>query len=170
MPKGREGRYDVLAETKARKGLATGHDDGRVRRFLEAVWVKEKLSLAEGHAIMNVCMAASYDPDPAAPLGFRLPFNLETGGDARRALEALARERSDPPRRPLPREPAFAQGHLRRLRVARPVSHPLRGQDPLGATALAGIRHTYEEFDDNHSDIDYRMNVSLPFLYRALKP
>ncbi len=36
--------------------------------------------------------------------------------------------------------------------------------------AAAGIRHTYEEFDDNHSDIDYRMNVSLPFLYRALKP
>ena len=32
------------------------------------------------------------------------------------------------------------------------------------------IRHTYEEFDDNHSDIDYRMDVSLPFLYRALKP
>ena len=36
--------------------------------------------------------------------------------------------------------------------------------------ARAGIRHTYEEFDDNHSDIDYRMDVSLPFLYRALKP
>ena len=33
----------------------------------------------------------------------------------------------------------------------------------------AGIRHTYEEFDDNHSDVDYRMDVSLPFLYRALK-
>ena len=28
---------------------------------------------------MNVCMAATYDPDPKAPLGFRLPFNLETG-------------------------------------------------------------------------------------------
>ncbi len=36
--------------------------------------------------------------------------------------------------------------------------------------AAAGIAHTYEEFDDNHSDIDYRMDVSLPFLYRALKP
>jgi S-formylglutathione hydrolase FrmB len=36
--------------------------------------------------------------------------------------------------------------------------------------ALAGIRHRYEEFDDNHSDIDYRMDVSLPFLYRALRP
>jgi hypothetical protein len=34
----------------------------------------------------------------------------------------------------------------------------------------AGIAHTYEEFDDNHSDVDYRMDVSLPFLYRALKP
>jgi len=29
---------------------------------------------------------------------------------------------------------------------------------------------TYEEFDDDHSDVDYRMDVSLPFLYRALKP
>src|SRR6185369_7901747 len=28
--------------------------------------------------------------------------------------------------------------------------------------AAAGTRHTYEEFDDNHSDIDYRMDVSLP--------
>src|SRR3989441_1023044 len=34
----------------------------------------------------------------------------------------------------------------------------------------AGIEHSYEEFDDDHSDIDYRMDVSLPFLYRALKP
>jgi hypothetical protein len=36
--------------------------------------------------------------------------------------------------------------------------------------SASGIRHRYEEFDDNHSDIDYRMDVSLPFLYRALKP
>jgi hypothetical protein len=36
--------------------------------------------------------------------------------------------------------------------------------------AKAGIAHAYEEFDDNHSDVDYRMNASLPFLYRALKP
>ena len=34
----------------------------------------------------------------------------------------------------------------------------------------AGISHVCEEFDDDHSDIDYRMDVSLPFLYRALKP
>ena len=32
------------------------------------------------------------------------------------------------------------------------------------------IAHVYEEFDDNHSSIDYRMDASLPFLYKALKP
>jgi len=32
----------------------------------------------------------------------------------------------------------------------------------------AGIAHTYEEFPDNHSSVDYRMDVSLPLLARAL--
>ena len=31
-----------------------------------------------------------------------------------------------------------------------------------------GISHVYEEFDDTHSGIDYRMERSLPFLSRAL--
>jgi hypothetical protein len=31
-----------------------------------------------------------------------------------------------------------------------------------------GIAHRYEEFDDNHSGVDYRMDVSLPFLAEAL--
>ena len=35
--------------------------------------------------------------------------------------------------------------------------------------AEARIPHRYEEFDDTHSNVDYRMDVSLPFLYRALK-
>ena len=30
------------------------------------------------------------------------------------------------------------------------------------------IRHHYEEFEDNHSSIDYRMDVSLPWLYKVL--
>ncbi|MBK6453415.1 MAG: hypothetical protein IPF84_13215 [Proteobacteria bacterium] len=43
------------------------------------VWKKAKLTTGEGHALMNVCMAATYDPDPDVPNGFRLPFHLETG-------------------------------------------------------------------------------------------
>jgi len=33
----------------------------------------------------------------------------------------------------------------------------------------AGIRHRYEEFDADHSDVDHRMDADLPFLYKALK-
>ena len=31
------------------------------------------------------------------------------------------------------------------------------------------ITHVYEEFDDTHSGVDYRLEVSLPFLYRKLR-
>ena len=31
-----------------------------------------------------------------------------------------------------------------------------------------GIAHRYEEFPDDHSSVDYRMDESLPFLARAL--
>ena len=36
-------------------------------------------------------------------------------------------------------------------------------------TASFGIPHRYGEFDDDHSSIDYRMDASRPFLYRALR-
>jgi hypothetical protein len=31
-----------------------------------------------------------------------------------------------------------------------------------------GIAHRYEEFPDNHTGVDYRMDESLPFLAKAL--
>jgi hypothetical protein len=49
-----------------------------------------------------------------------------------------------------------------RTQVARARPDPPRREIPG--------KHRYEEFDDDHSDVDYRMDVSLPFLYRALKP
>jgi S-formylglutathione hydrolase FrmB len=169
LPKRRPGRFDVLAAS-SRKGLAEGLDDGRVKRFLDAVWGKEKLSMAEGHCIMNVCMAATYDPDPKAPLGFRLPFNLETG-------ELIERRWN----RWLEHDPVLLidkyKANLKSLKGIyvdcgwRDQYHIHYGARLLSKRlAQAGIRHRYEEFDDNHSDIDYRMDVSLPFLYRALKP
>ena len=169
-PKRKEGAYEVLAEVRARKGIAAGEDDGRVRRFLDAVWKKEKLSLAEGHAIMNLCMAATYDPDPRAPNGFRLPFNVETG----EKIEARWKnwQKSDP----INLVARYA-ANLRKLSGIyidcgwRDQYHIHYGARILSMRlAECGIRHTYEEFDDNHSDVDYRMDVSLPFLYRALKP
>src|SRR5688572_22284595 len=77
-PKRKAGAYNVLRDS-TRKRIPEGFDDGRIRRFLDSVWKKEKLSSAEGHCIMNLCMAATYDSDPKAPNGFRVPFNLESG-------------------------------------------------------------------------------------------
>ena len=36
------------------------------------------------------------------------------------------------------------------------------------ALTRLGVPHTYEEFPDNHSSVDYRMDVSLPILAKAL--
>jgi enterochelin esterase-like enzyme len=168
VPKRTPGRYDALKEAR-RKGLREGRDDGRIRAFLKSLSAKEKLSTAEVHALMNLCMAATYDPDPRAPNGFRVPFNLESG----EPLEERWRQwrRHDPIH--------LVSAHRNNLRKLsgiyidcgwRDQYHIHYGSRLLSARlSAAGIRHTYEEFDDNHSDIDYRMDVSLPFLYRALK-
>ncbi|MDP1537034.1 MAG: alpha/beta hydrolase-fold protein [Burkholderiales bacterium] len=163
------GAYDARREA-GRKGLAAGLDDGRIQRFLAQVWHKEKISTAEGHCLMNLCMAATYDADPRAPNGFRVPFNLESG----EVIAARWRQwrKHDPVNLV-----AKYRNNLKSLAGIyidcgwRDQYHIHYGTRMLSARlAAAGIRHTYEEFDDNHSDIDYRMDVSLPFLYRALKP
>jgi enterochelin esterase-like enzyme len=168
LPKRKPGRYDAQRESR-RKGLADGKDDGRIRRFLKKVWANEKLSSPETHCIMNLCMAATYDPDPRAPNGFRVPFNLESG----EPLEERWRQwrKHDPIQ--------VVSKYKNNLKSLRGIYIDCGWRDQyhihLGTRILskrlsaAGIKHTYEEFDDNHSDIDYRMDVSLPFLYRALK-
>ena len=165
QPKRQAGAINVV---EREKNCADGCDDGRVKSFLDAFWSKPKTSSAEGHVLMNLCMAATYDPDRQAPNGFRLPFNLETG----ELIEARWQEwlKHDP----IHMIERYA-GALRSLQGiyidcgwadqyhiqygARIVSKKL---------AQLGIGHVYEEFDDNHSDIDYRMDSSLPFLYQAL--
>ena len=165
----KEGAYDAGKEA-GRKGLAQGLDDGRIRRFLEAVWKKTKVSGAEVHSVMNLCMAATYDPDPKAPNGFRVPFNLESG----EVIPARWKrwQANDPVH--------MVEKHKASLKTLRGIwvdcgwrdqYHIQFGSRQLSARlAQADIRHTYEEFDDDHSDIDYRMDRSLPFLYKALKP
>jgi S-formylglutathione hydrolase FrmB len=162
----KSGRYDTQ---KMEHGADRGRDDGRVRDFLAAIWKKPKLSRAEGHAIMNLCMAATYDPDPKAPNGFRLPFNLETGEVIPERWKTW--QKHDPIR--------LVDRFRKNLRSLRGIYLDCGSRDQYhihyGMRILskrlqaAGIEHRYEEFDDDHSDIDYRMDVSLPFLSRALR-
>jgi enterochelin esterase-like enzyme len=161
------GRIDVARDAKK---AGDGRDDGRVRRFLEAMWAKQKLNDAEGHALMMIAMAATYDADPKAPLGFRLPLNLETGELIPKRWRAW-----------LEHDPIhLVARHKRELASLKGIYIDCGWRDQYhlhyGSRILSrqlakhGIRHVYEEFDDNHSSIDYRMDVSLPFLYRALRP
>jgi putative esterase len=114
-------------------------------------------------------LAATYDPDPKAPLGFRLPFNLETG----EMIPARWKQwqKNDPI--------SMVSAHKDNLKTLKLIYIDCGWRDQYylhyGARILskqlakAGITHVYEEFDDNHSSIDYRMDVSLPLLYRAVK-
>ncbi len=168
-PKRKAGAFNVLRDA-SRKNIAAGLDDGRIKRFLTQVWNKEKLSHAEGHCLMNICMAATYDPDPKAPLGFRVPFNLESGEVIERRWKNW--QAHDPIN--LVTKYCASLKTLKGIFIDcgwRDQYHIHYGTRILAKRlAAAGVRHTYEEFDDNHSDIDYRMDVSLPFLYRALQP
>jgi len=166
-PKRRAGAYDARRESD-RGGLAQGKDDGRIKRFLENIWKKENVSGAEVHAVMNLCMAATYDPDPKAPLGFRVPFNLESG--------EVIRERW---RRWQAHDPInLVAKHRKNLKSMRGLYLDCGWKDQYhihyGMRILsrrlsqAGVKHVYQEFDATHSDIDYRMDASLPFLYKAL--
>ena len=158
----------IINVKREEKNADKGIDDGRVKNFLNTVWKKEKLSDAEGHALMMMAMSASYDPDPKAPLGFRLPFNLETG-------ELIdVRWKNWLKHDPIHLVEKY-QTNLKSLNAIY-IDCGWRDQYSIhyGARILskrlvaAGIKHRYEEFDDTHSSVDYRMEVSLPFLLKAL--
>jgi S-formylglutathione hydrolase FrmB len=120
------------------------------------------------HTVNALAMAASYDPDPTQFLGMRLPVTydtceiieerwanwlrhdpvvaLETEADNLRRLKALYIDCGDKDQFNLV---YGARRFVRRLNQL-------------------GIAHRYDEFSDNHSSVDYRMDESLPFLVQAL--
>ncbi len=163
-PRG-EGRVDVR---EAAAAAVPGHDDGRVERFLEDIWKRPNLSESEIHCLMNLAMAASYDPDPGAPNGFCLPFELETG----ELIPARWRRwlRHDPV--------ALVPRYRNNLRKLAGIFIDCGWRDQYrihyGARQLSkrllehGIDHRYEEFNGTHSGIDHRLDVSLPYLYKAI--
>ena len=141
------------------------------RRFLQRFWQRRKPPRgAEIHALMIICMAASYDPDASEEMGFTLPFDPYT-----LELDTQRWERwlSHDPINLVTRHQTALSG-LRGLYL----DCGYRDQYAIhyGSRVLtqrleqAGIDHHYEEFNGTHSGIDYRLDASLPFLYRALDP
>jgi len=144
--------------------------DGSVERFLAHLDEGHRVEGKDFHVLMILAMAATYDPDPAAFRGIRLPVDPHT---CQLDEAAWARWlRHDPLR--MVEVPA----HQEALCSLRGLFIDVGSRDQYaihyGTRALVrrleqlDIPHHYEEFDGTHSGIDHRMDVSLPWLYRAL--
>jgi S-formylglutathione hydrolase FrmB len=143
----------------------SGGLDGFLEEFFAAPKKTSELVLA-----MNiVAMAAAYSPDPAAPRGFVLPFDPHSGEiDEKVWSRWLAH---DPVR--------LCSRHveeLKRLKLLyldcgkRDQFHLQYGLRILSARLRAlGVIHQAEEFDDDHTDVGYRYDVSLPLVWEAIR-
>ena len=136
--------------------------------WIDAFRQARKAKDSDVHILMILAQAATFDPDPSAPYGVRLPVTLDT---CELIPERWANWLAHDPVVKLETQ----SGSLRRLKALY-IDCGAVDQFNLvyGARRFArrlealGIAHRYEEFDDNHSTVDYRMDVSLPFLAKAL--
>ena len=161
------GRY------KTTQAKTSGHDDGRVRAFLAHLekmppWSEQHYSGRDITTLMMLAMAASYDPDPDAPNGFCLPFDLETGAFLADRWRRWLRHD------PINMVPRYKKSLARLKAIFIDCGWNDQYHIHFGARQLAavlqdnGIAHRYEEFPGTHSGIDYRFDVSLPYLAKRL--
>jgi hypothetical protein len=137
-------------------------------RFVRQFWRRKKADYREFHALMTLCLAASYDPQPEQPLGLRLPFATGTCELIESAWEHWLR--FDPVRWSEQQLQALAQLRAMWLDVGKFDQYNIQ----FGSRRLhqrleqSGVEHHYEEFYGNHSGMDWRLDASLPYLYHSL--
>jgi len=141
---------------------------GDAKAFLEKFWREERKGKDDITALNILAMSACYSPDPEAPLGFRLPFDLSTGksrpGTWARWLE------HDPVR--------MAPLYSAQLKSLKLLYLDAGTKDEfwldLGARTLAArlaemqVAFIHEEFDDGHFNISYRYDRSLAHISKAV--
>jgi enterochelin esterase-like enzyme len=129
-----------------------------------------KIGRDEFHMLELLAMAASYDPDPGPGRGIRLPVDLYTGEMIPERWDNwLAHDPVEMARRPECIENARSLKGLYIECGDHDQYALVYGARALSARlAEAGVEHRYEEFDDDHTAVDYRQDVSFPFLYEAL--
>ena len=147
---------------------ALAKKDGSIEQFITDFEAGPKWSGGDLHILMSLAMCASYDPDPDAFCGVRLPVDPET-------CEVIAERWANW----LAWDPVvMAETRGTELKKLRALWIDCGTQDQYnllyGARRLhrrlkdQGVDHVYEEFPDTHSSIDYRLDRSLPFLAKAL--
>lgn len=141
---------------------------GDPQAFLEKFWREEPKGKDDIATLEILAMSACYSPDPTAPLGFRLPFDLKTG-KIHPAVWARWLEH-DPVRMV-----ALYSDQLKSLRLLY-LDAGTRDEFwlDLGARTLCArleemqISFIHEEFDDGHFNISYRYDRSLAHISKAI--
>jgi len=142
--------------------------ENSIERWWQQLEATKKHPEGSGKVINALAMSASYDPDPTEFLGIRLPVTLDT-------CEVIEERwanwlRQDPVVAIETRADNLFRlkglyidcGEKDQFNLLYGVRRFVRRLNELG------IAHRYEEFPDNHTGVDYRMDESLPFLAKAL--
>jgi len=152
------------------KALAAFRQHGGPAKWLRWYWRQPNRRKEGMSPVLNtVGMAAHYSPNPKSQeLRTDFPFDLHTGEWRPEVWERWRRWD------PVNMVDRYAQS-LRRMRLVyidcgtSDQFNLIWGARVLHEKLLARrIRHVYEEFDDTHSNISYRYDVSLPLLWKAL--
>jgi pimeloyl-ACP methyl ester carboxylesterase len=141
---------------------------GTVKKFLQALFKKEKISSQEFSALNVAAMAACYSPNLKDPFNPHLPFDLET-------LET----KEEVWKKWLENDPIFLiETYWKNLKKLKLVFLDCGNRDEyflnFGARFFSkklkklGIRHIYEEFPDGHRGTSYRYKISLPQVAQCL--
>jgi len=141
---------------------------GSVAAFLAQFEDKQKRGVHEVHATMHLAMAACFDPLPEHIDGFCLPLDLHTG---ELIPERWERWLAWDPVQMIPQhEDALRSLRLLFIDCGNRDQYLLHygARQMVSRLKAAGIAHEYEEFSDNHSAVDYRLDVSLPRISRAI--
>lgn len=142
---------------------------GDPEAFLEKFWAHEPKGRNDVPALNILAMAACYSPDPSAPLGIKLPFDLQTG---EMCAKTWARWLEHDPVR-------LAEKYVEPLRSLRLLFLDAGTRDEfgldVGAKILAArltelkVPFLHEEFDDGHFNISYRYDRSLELISSAIE-
>lgn len=141
---------------------------GSIKAWLEKFFAAQKTKESDVHVIMMLCQAATFDPDTSAYMNIRLPVDSHTCEFiAERWANWLAWD-------PLVIAEKRADGMKQMKMLYIDCGDTDQYNLVYGARRMhallekRGVAHVYEEFADNHSSVDYRMDKSLPLLAKAL--
>jgi len=137
-------------------------------RFLKRFWRNKHPGSADYYTLMTLAMAASYDPGDSPESAIQLPFNLHTCElDMTRWSRWLSHD-------PL----NLLDSHAEQLASLNMLYVDVGSRDQYniqyGTRAFIrrleklGVGHHFEEFDGTHSGLDWRLDISLPKLAKAL--